>query len=176
MLLWIYPNKYMKDVDNRACSSFPARGQSLSGIAIVIVKWARFSAFGYLQKVLIGADFGWLQSNGHYAEGDTGRANTQLHSRSPWLHTALHAPALPVGAPRPPALLPAQRWINKQGREQEVRLQGGQKGVCSEASAPAAGCVGRQVHQERYQTDKNKGRESWGEKEWQVKTSEHPNR
>lgn len=99
MPLWIYPNKYMKDVDNRACSSFPVRGQSLSGIAIVIVKWARFSAFGYLQKALIRADFGWLQSNGHYAEGDTGRANTQLHSRSPWLHTALHAPALPVGAP-----------------------------------------------------------------------------
>lgn len=48
--------------------------------------------------------------------------------------------------------------------------------MCREASAPAAGCVGRQVHQERYQTDKNKGRESWGEKEWQAKTSEHPNR
>jgi len=48
----------MKYVDNGGCSSFPSWGQSLSGTAMVTAKCAGFSAFGYLQKVLSGAEFG----------------------------------------------------------------------------------------------------------------------
>lgn len=48
----------MKDVDNGGCSSFPVRGQSLSGTAMVMAECTGFSAFGYLQKVLSGAEFG----------------------------------------------------------------------------------------------------------------------
>lgn len=171
MLLWIYLNKYMKDVDNGGCSSFPVRGQSLSGTATVMAKCARFSAFGYLQKVLRGAEFGWLWIDGHYAEGDTGRANTQLHSCSLLLHTVPHAPALPVGAPRPPAPLPAQHWINKHGEEQEVKLQGGQKGVCREASAPAAGAwvtrfIRKDIKQKKQREGKLRGERVTGKDVW----------
>lgn len=126
------------------------------------VKVGWFSDVGYLKKMLNRSESGWLCSVGHYVVRDS----THLNGCSPWVHTALHAPKLPVWALRPPAPLPVQSLNQQAGiraGSQTTRWAEGCAQVCMErghrSDGWACGSRGSSGKISNRRRDKNKERE-----------------